>query len=300
MQAASAFTIVQTAFGWLVDNYPRLADWNACARRIASLMMSLDGLERAERGDGFGRIQRGETDGDTMLSLNDLSVTLGDGTAVVDDTEVVIEPGERLLVAGASGSGKSTLVRAIAGLWPWGSGSVNFHPDRRLFMLPQKPYVPSGTLRRAVAYPGAAEDWSTEQIGAALDKVGLKHLIEKIEEDAPWDQTLSGGEKQRLAFARLFLHNPDIIVLDEATSALDEKSQDKMMELMFKELPKATVVSVAHRAELEAFHSRKIVLEKRKGGAKLVSDVDLIPRRGKRRLFSRLLRQRRPTPKKAA
>jgi vitamin B12/bleomycin/antimicrobial peptide transport system ATP-binding/permease protein len=300
MQAASAFTIVQTAFGWLVDNYPRLADWNACARRIASLMMSLDGLERAERGDGFGRIQRGETKGKTMLSLNDLSVTLDDGTAVVDDTEVAIEPGERLLVAGESGSGKSTLVRAIAGLWPWGGGSVNFHPDRRLFMLPQKPYVPSGTLRRAVAYPGAADDWTVEQIGEALDKVGLKHLIEKIEEDAPWDQTLSGGEKQRLAFARLFLHNPDIIVLDEATSALDEKSQDKMMALMTKTLPKATVVSVAHRAELEAFHSRKIVLERRKGGAKLVSDIDLIPRKGKRRLLGRFLRGRKAAPQKAA
>jgi energy-coupling factor transporter ATP-binding protein EcfA2 len=124
MQAASAFTIVQTAFGWLVDNYPRLADWNACARRIASLMMSLDGLERAERGDGIGRIKRGETEGDAMLSLNDLSVTLDDGTAVVGETEVVVEPGERLLVAGESGTGKSTLVRAIAGLWPWGEGEV--------------------------------------------------------------------------------------------------------------------------------------------------------------------------------
>ncbi|WP_291630983.1 ATP-binding cassette domain-containing protein, partial [Bradyrhizobium sp.] len=96
-----------------------------------------------------------------------------------------------------------------------------------------------------------------------------------VEEDAPWDQTLSGGEKQRLAFARLLLHNPDIVVLDEATSALDEKSQDKMMKMITEALPKATVVSVAHRAELEAFHSRKIVLERRKGGAKLVSDIDL-------------------------
>ncbi|MET3842180.1 ABC transporter ATP-binding protein/permease [Bradyrhizobium sp. OAE829] len=299
MQAASAFTIVQTAFGWLVDNYPRLADWNACARRIASLMMSLDGLERAERGDGFGRIKRGETEGEAMLSLNDFSVTLDDGTAVVGETEVVIEPGERLLVAGESGTGKSTLVRAIAGLWPWGGGSVNFHPDRRLFMLPQRPYIPSGTLRRAIAYPGAAEDWRSEQFCEALHKVGLDHLKEKIEEEAPWDQTLSGGEKQRLAFARLLLHNPDIVVLDEATSALDEKSQDKMMEIVIKELPKATIVSVAHRAELEAFHSRKIVLERRKGGAKLVSDVDLIPRKGKRRLLGRFLRQRKP-PKKAA
>src|ERR1700738_1193944 len=300
MQAASAFTIVQGAFCWLVDNYPRLAGWDACARRVASLMMSLDGLERAERGDGTGRIKRGETEGDAMLSLNDLSVTLDDGTAVVGETEVVIEPGERLLVAGESGTGKSTLVRAIAGLWTWGDGSGNFHPDRRLFMLPQKPYLPSGTLSRALAYPGAAEDWTVEQIGDALDKVGLGHLKDKIEEEAPWDQTLSGGEKQRLAFARLFLHRPDIIVLDEGTSALDEKSQDKMMELMTKELPMATVVSVAHRTELEAFHSRKIVLERHKGGAKLVSDIDLIPRKGKRRLLGRFLRHRKAAPKKAA
>ncbi|QJP16134.1 ABC transporter ATP-binding protein/permease [Starkeya sp. ORNL1] len=300
MQAASAFTIVQTAFGWLVDNYPRLADWNACARRIASLMMSLDGLERAELGEGIGRIRREETKGKAILSLSDLSVTLDDGTAVVGETEVVIGPGERVLVAGASGSGKSTLVRAIAGLWPWGGGSVNLHPDRRLFMLPQKPYVPTGTLRRAATYPGAAEDWSVEQIGAALDKVGLGHLKEKIEEDAPWDQTLSGGEKQRLAFARLLLHNPDIIVLDEATSALDEKSQDKMMGMLTTELPKATIVSVAHRVELEAFHSRKIVLERRKGGAKLVTDINLIPRKGSSRLIGRLLRRRRSPAKKAA
>jgi putative ATP-binding cassette transporter len=293
MQAASAFTIVQAAFGWLVDNYPRLADWNACARRIASLMMSLDGLERAERGEGFGRIKRGETQGEAMLELKELSVTLGDGTAVVDETEVVIEPGERLLVAGESGSGKSTLVRAIAGLWPWGAGAVNLHPDRRLFMLPQKPYVPSGTLRRAVAYPGAEDDWRDGQICEALHKVGLDHLKEKIAEEGPWDQTLSGGEKQRLAFARLLLHNPDIIVLDEATSALDEKGQDKMMEMVTKELPKATIVSVAHRAELEAFHSRKIVLERRKRGAKLVSDIDLIPRKGRRRLLARFLRGRK-------
>jgi len=300
MQAASAFTIVQTAFGWLVDNYPRLADWNACARRIASLMMSLDALERAERGDGIGRIKRGETVGTAMLSLNDLSVTLDDGTAVVGETEVVVEPGERLLVAGESGTGKSTLVRALAGLWPWGGGSVNFHPDRRLFMLPQKTYIPSGTLRRAIAYPGAAEDWTLAEIGAALHKVGLDHLKEKIEEEAPWDHTLSGGEKQRLAFARLLLHGPDIVVLDEATSALDEKSQDRMMEMVIKELPKATIVSVAHRAELEAFHSRKIVLERRKGGARLVSDVDLIPRKGKRRLLGRFLRNRQAPAKKVA
>ncbi|MGQ2951757.1 MAG: ABC transporter ATP-binding protein/permease [Agrobacterium sp.] len=281
MQSASAFTIVQSAFGWLVDNYPRLADWNACARRVASLMMSLDGLERAEQSDTLGRIVRGETEGETMLSLKDVSVSLGDGTAVVKETDVEIGPGERVLVAGESGSGKSTLVRAIAGLWPWGGGDVSFRAGSRLFMLPQRPYIPSGTLRRAVCYPQAAESWTLEEIGAALDKVGLGHLKDKVEEEAPWDQTLSGGEKQRLTFARLLLNDPDIIVMDEATAALDEKSQDKMMQTVIDELPDATIVSVAHRAELEAFHSRKITLERREGGAKLVSDIHLAPRKGR-------------------
>ncbi|MEF0944172.1 ABC transporter ATP-binding protein/permease [Rhizobium sp. BR 362] len=297
MQAASAFAIVQSAFGWLVDNYPRLADWNACARRIASLMVSLDGLEGAEQSNALGRIKHGETEGNAMVSLNDLSVSLDDGTAVVKETQVVIEPGERVLVAGESGSGKSTLVRAIAGLWPWGGGSVNFHADRRLFMLPQRPYIPSGTLRRAVAYPSAADSWTLEEIKAALVKVGLDYLNDKIEEEAPWDQTLSGGEKQRLAFARLLLHNPDIIVLDEATSALDEKSQDKMMEMVIQELPKVTIISVAHRAELEAFHSRKITLERREGGAKLVSDIDLVQSDKRRNLLLRFVDNRRSLPK---
>ncbi|HEV2502801.1 MAG TPA: ABC transporter ATP-binding protein/permease [Mesorhizobium sp.] len=289
MQAASAFAIVQGAFGWLVDNYPRLADWNASAHRVASLMMSLDGLERAEQSETQGRIEHGETRGELMLSLNELSVSLDDGTAVVKETEVAIEPGERVLVSGDSGSGKSTLVRAIAGLWPWGSGSVNFHPGKRLFMLPQRPYIPTGTLRRAVAYPGAADDWPPKEIRAVLDKVGLGHLKNRLEEEAPWDQTLSGGERQRLAFARLFLHRPDIVVLDEATAALDEKSQNRMMETLIGELPKVTVISVAHRAELEAYHTRKITLERRKGGARLVSDVDLIPRKRKRNLIQRAL-----------
>ncbi|MFT6671488.1 MAG: putative ATP-binding cassette transporter [Afipia broomeae] len=167
--------------------------------------------------------------------------------------------------------------------------------------MPQKPYVPTGTLRRAIAYPGAAEDWTVEQMAETLEKVGLAHLKEKVEEDAPWDQTLSGGEKQRLAFARLLLHRPDIIVLDEATSALDDIGQDNLMKLLHEELKDATIISVAHRTELEEFHSRKITLERRKGGAKLVSDIELIPRGDKRRLLGGWLRHRRPPkPGKAA
>jgi putative ATP-binding cassette transporter len=276
MQAASAFTIVQAAFSWLVDNYPRLADWNASARRIAALMVSLDALEKAETGDHFNRITRGETT-DAAMKLINLSVSLDDGTAVVGDTEVIIQKGERVLVAGESGTGKSTLVRAIAGLWPWGGGEVQIQRDSRLFLLPQRPYVPTGTLRRAAAYPGAAEDWEPQEIADMLDKVGLGHLKDKLEEDAPWDQTLSGGEKQRLTIARVLLHRPDIIVLDEATSALDPKSQDELMKLLSDAMEGLTIISVGHRPELEQFHSRKLILERRSGGAKLVSDIALEP-----------------------
>lgn len=292
MQAASAFTIVQAAFNWLVDNYPRLADWSACARRVASLMVSLDALEKAEAGEGFNRIKRSETR-EAALRLRDFRVALDNGTAVVDDTHAVIKRGERVLVVGESGSGKSTLVRAISGLWPWGGGEIEIQADSRLFLLPQRPYIPIGTLRRAIAYPGAAEDWDIETIAKVLDQVGLGHLKDRIEEDGPWDQTLSGGEKQRITIARVLLHRPDIIVLDEATSALDPKSQDELMKLLSEEMEGLTIISVGHRPELEQFHSRKLTLERRPGGAKLVSDIALLRQPDKPRLIRRWLGRQR-------
>jgi putative ATP-binding cassette transporter len=166
MQAASAFTIVQAAFNWLVDNYPRLSDWTASARRVSSFMVSLDALERAENGEGVGRIARSEmTDAqDTALRLKHLSVTLDDGTAVVKDAEVAIAKGERVLVAGESGTGKSTLIRAIAGMWPWGRGSVEAAPGARILLMPQRAYVPVGSLRRAATYPEPPESKNDRQI----------------------------------------------------------------------------------------------------------------------------------------
>jgi putative ATP-binding cassette transporter len=275
MQAASAFTIVQSAFNWLVDNYPKMADWTASARRVASLLFALDALEEAEEGQGLDRITITKEGEGPALRLRDLSVRLNGGTAVVAETDVAIEPGERVLVAGESGTGKSTLVRAIAGLWPWGGGSVEIKKDARMFLLPQRPYVPMGTLRRAATYPDAPESQSLEDVADAFQQVGLGHFADKLDEDAPWDQTLSGGEKQRLAFARILLHKPDIVVLDEATAALDPKSQVALMELLVNQ-PDITLLSVGHRPELEAFHTRKIELERRHDGARLVRDTVLV------------------------
>ncbi len=276
MQAAAAFVQVQYAFNWIVDNYPRLAEWTASARRASNLLVALDGLKKIEDSQ-TGAISRTEGK-DAAIRLKDVQVALSDGTVVVDDADVTVHFGEKVLVAGESGTGKSTLVRAIAGLWPWGEGEIALAPGAKMFLMPQKPYIPLGTLRRATSYPQPPEDFDDKEIGEALKMVGLEHLIEKLDdEEAKWDRTLSGGEQQRLAFARLFLHKPDIVVMDEATSALDPESQAMLMEKLGELLPKTAIISVGHRPELEAFHERKVNLVRRKGGAKLISHEVVAP-----------------------
>ena len=159
-------------------------------------------------------------------------------------------------------------------------------------LMPQRAYVPVGSLRRAATYPEPPESRDDREISETLKLVGLGHLAQRLDEEGPWDQTLSGGEKQRLAFARIFLHKPDIVVLDEATSALDPESQDKLMALLTEQRAGITVLSVGHRPELEAFHSRKIVLERRHGGAKFVTDIQLV-RKPRGRLIKKWLRPER-------
>jgi putative ATP-binding cassette transporter len=147
-----------------------------------------------------------------------------------------------------------------------------------MFLMPQKPYIPLGTLRRATTYPRQAKDFKDKEITEALKAVGLEHLTEKLDDkEAKWDRTLSGGEQQRLAFARLFLHEPDIVVMDEATSALDPESQAMLMNALAERLPKTAIISVGHRPELEAFHERKVNLVRRKGGAKLMTGEMVAP-----------------------
>jgi vitamin B12/bleomycin/antimicrobial peptide transport system ATP-binding/permease protein len=269
MQAASAFAIVQSALNWLVDNYPRLADWAASARRVASLQASLAALEQTEL--RRGRMDHGEGTS-AALRLRNVSVMLDDGTPLIAGAELDVMPGEKVLLMGDSGTGKSTLARACAGVWPWGEGKIEIGAGAKLVVMPQRPYVPMGTLRRAVTYPDAANSRTTAEIAQVLENVELGHLADRLDEDAPWEQTLSGGEKQRLAFARLFLHRPNIVVLDEATAALDPANQDRLMALMSEELAHATVLSIGHRPELARFHQRKIILRRGSDGARLVSE----------------------------
>ncbi|MCC7276576.1 MAG: ABC transporter ATP-binding protein/permease [Alphaproteobacteria bacterium] len=274
MQASTAFVAVLAAFSWLIDNYPRLADWKASAVRVGSLLRSLDVLEDAEGSGTVGRIAHVEDDG-PALHLCDVSVTLDDGTAVVSETDVGIDRGERVLVVGESGSGKSTLLRALAGLWPWGGGEVRVRRGAKLFFMPQRPYLPIGSLKRVTTYPQSPDEVADDQVAEALHNAELGHLVERLHEEEDWDRILSGGEKQRVAFARLFLLRPDIIVMDEATAALDSRTQDVLMRRLLEMLPDSAIISVGHRSELEAFHDRRLTLARREDGARLVRDEQL-------------------------
>src|ERR1017187_8514678 len=279
MQAAAAFVQVQSAFNWLLDNYPRLAGWAASARRVGSLLVSIDHLEAAGTPGTPGAsraITRTEHEG-SAFRLQNLSVELDDGTVVVKDADVIIQPGERVLLVGESGTGKTTLTRAIAGLWPWGQGNIAIPNGAKMVLMPQRPYIPLGTLRRAATYPLSPADAPNDTVRELMATVGLGYLVEHLDEEAPWNRTLSGGECQRLAFVRLLLHQPDIVVMDEATSALDPPSQEYLMKLVAERLPHTAIVSIAHRPELAAFHHRKLVFERRPGGSRMIDDSILLP-----------------------
>lgn len=276
MQAAAAFVQVQSAFNWLLDNYPRLAGWVASARRVASLMVSVDHLEAAGMPGASRAITRVEHEG-AALRIKNLSVELDDGTVVVKDADVLIEPGEKVLLVGESGTGKTTLTRAIAGLWPWGQGSIAVPSGAKMVLMPQRPYIPLGTLRRAATYPLSPTEAPDGTVRELMATAGLGYLVEHLDHEAPWNRTLSGGECQRLAFVRLMLHQPDIVVMDEATSALDPPSQEHLMKLVAERLPHTAIVSISHRPELEAFHHRKLVFERRPGGSRLIDDSVLLP-----------------------
>jgi len=270
MQVVAAFSAVQAALIWFVDNFVRLAEWFASVTRVDELAEALEAVDIGTIMEGETQIELGESE-DGAIHIADLSVAHSNGRIVIADASVVIAPGEKVLVAGESGSGKSTLIRALAGLWPWGSGTIEMPRGKRVAFVPQKPYLPLGTLRDTLLYPEAESRVDDETVRQALERCGLTYMGHRLDEEERWDQILSGGERQRVAFARLLIQKPDIIIMDEATSALDEGSQDSLLGLIETDLTDATVISVGHRPGLEDFHERKITLEKREAGAHLTS-----------------------------
>jgi putative ATP-binding cassette transporter len=175
-------------------------------------------------------------------------------------------PQESTLWVGPSGAGKSTLFRAISGLWPFGSGEIHQPAYAKLMLLPQRPYIPIGALRDAIAYPSAGTAFSDEALREALEKVGLASLVDRLDQSDNWQMRLSGGEQQRLAVARALLARPDWLFLDEATASLDEKSEADLYRAIIETLPDATLISIGHRSTLAAFHKRRLVLQPHEDG----------------------------------
>jgi putative ATP-binding cassette transporter len=291
MQTAQAFSNVQWALSWLIDNFPRFADWRASVDRVVQLHTALHDLEDTIETPDGEHIEV-TTGGADRLVLREVGLSRPDGEALVAEAEVEIQPGERVLIRGQSGSGKSTIMRAIAGVWPWGRGSVEL-PKGAIAFMPQKPYFPLGTLRQAMLYPKKPEDVDDEELREALHKVGLDHLRGRLDDEERWDQILSGGEQQRVAFARVLMQRPAWVFMDEATSELDEAGQANVMRLLAEDLPETAVISIGHRPGLEAFHTRELVLEPGEDGANLRARAG---ERGLRDIYRRMSAASRAEP----
>jgi len=210
------------------------------------------------------------------VSFKDLSVRLPNGVPLINATDITIKLGERVLVSGPSGAGKSTLFRALAGVWPFGEGTISIPKNARMMMLPQRPYFPIAPLAAAVAYPAQSGQFDAAKIAELISAVGLPALVPRIEEEAHWNRMLSLGEQQRLGIARALLYAPDFLFLDEATASLDEPSEAALYRLLDQRLPQATIVSIGHRATLAAFHRRRLAFI-RTGDRHVVQETALSP-----------------------
>jgi putative ATP-binding cassette transporter len=254
LQTVEAFGKVQEALSFFVGIYRTMAEWRAVVARLDGFEMSVESAVQLKSG---GAISLAMPGGSHDIDLKQLLVRLPNGTPLISASDFRIHPGERMLVTGPSGAGKSTLFRAIAGIWPFGNGSVSVPAQASLMMLPQKPYFPIGTLHAAIAFPSDASAFSAEQIRQVLADVGLPQLAARLSDEEHWNRILSLGEQQRLGIARALLQAPQFLFLDEATASLDEPSEAALYRLLQAKLPDTTVVSIGHRATLDAFHQRK-------------------------------------------
>jgi putative ATP-binding cassette transporter len=258
MQTGSAFGSVQRALSFFVTNYRAIAEWRAVVARLDGFEMSVRSTARLAVREPSIDIEAAS--GSRDISLDQLRVNLPNGAPLVAADAFTIHAPERVLVTGPSGSGKSTLFRAIAGIWPFGTGIISVPDKARLMMLPQRPYFPVGPLRDAVVYPAERSTFEAARIQAALVAVGLPDFTGRLDEDGHWNRMLSLGEQQRLGLARALLHAPDYLFLDEATASLDEPSEARLYRLLAEKLPQATIVSIGHRSTLDAFHTRKVAM----------------------------------------
>ena len=253
-QTASAFGQVQGALSWFIGAYPSFANWRATVERLTGFTQAL-ARARAEADRLDGERLEGE---DAGLTLEHLVISLPQGSPLLGDTSLRLAPGESVFVTGPSGSGKSTLFRSIAGIWPYWQGRILLPKGARLLFLPQKAYLPIGTLKNAIAYPAQADAVSDAEVTEALVAVGLGALQGDLARDENWGQVLSGGEQQRVAFARALINRPEWLFLDEASAALPEQAQAEMYSLMRERLPQTTLVSIGHRESLAQFHQRRL------------------------------------------
>ncbi|WP_245898189.1 ABC transporter ATP-binding protein/permease [Phreatobacter cathodiphilus] len=270
-QTAGAFGRVESALMIFTNLYASLADYKSVVDRLTGFERSAAGARTTPPAAIVT-----ERNGD-HLKLADLSVTLPDGRQLVSAPDLTVKPGDRVLVTGPSGSGKSTLFRAIAGIWPHGSGTVVSPSGADIMLLPQRPYFPVASLRDAVTYPSERGAYSDAEIVEALEAMNLAALTTRLDEEAAWHQTLSGGEQQRLALARALLSKPDWLFLDEATAAIDETGEAALYKALCDRLPNATIVSIGHRSTLVNFHDRRVHLVKDETGLHVAADAPLMP-----------------------
>ena len=259
-QAAAAFVQVQSSFNWLVDNFARVADWRASARRVGTLLQSFDRLWQSETTGGPGRITRCRADG-TMLRLRGLRVVTDGGQVRLETDDLVISPGERVMLAGRSDAGKLALLHAITGLTDQGTGEITSSRTQRLFVMPSHPYMPIGTLRQAACYPAMTDGIDEARLRDLLDAFGLGALTTRLDDDAPWEQLLGDGERQRLDFVRACVVAPDLLLLDDPASTLDADSQRQLFAELLAQLPGITVLGFSTRHEAEAFYDRTLHFE---------------------------------------
>jgi len=293
MQTAQAFQQMEGALSWPIDNLGRAAEWKASAERVLGLYDALQELAGDVAQPDGHRVTISKAD-ESVLYFRDLAVHDPDDRIIISDFSAEIRAGERVLISGDPGAAVK-LFKVVAELWPWGGGEVAMPAGASIFFMPQRPYLPIGSLRGTVSYPASPDQFEPREVEAALVSVGLEELVARLDESASWEKTLTAGDQQRLGFARLLLHRPNWIFIQEATDAMDPEGEEDMMRLIHAEFPEATVLTVGYHVALESYHQRKLVLVRAPDGLVLIADRRKAPRPSKSkigpgRFYSQLLK----------